>query len=164
MSLTPDQVQIIKATVPVLKEHGNAITTHFYATLLKENPDLNNVFNQTNQVNGHQPAALAGSLYAYASHIDDLGVLSPAVEKICQKHASLYIKPEHYDIVGTYLLRAMGDVLGDALTPEILEAWGQAYWQLAHLVCSWFFFSPPNMQWLSFLIVYQYAVSNWTCR
>lgn len=134
MSLTTDQVKIIKATVPVLQEHGNAITKHFYATLLKENPDLNNVFNQANQLNGHQPAALATSLYAYATHIDDLGALSPAVEKICHKHASLYIRPEHYDIVGTYLLRAMGDILGDALTPEILEAWGQAYWQLANIV------------------------------
>jgi nitric oxide dioxygenase len=134
MSLTPDQVKLIKATVPVLKEHGNTITAHFYDLLLKENPSLNGIFNQTNQKTGHQAGALAGSLYAYASHIDDLGVLSPAVERICHKHASMYVQPEHYDVVGTYLLRAMGDVLGEALTPEILEAWGQAYWQLANIV------------------------------
>jgi hemoglobin-like flavoprotein len=134
MSLTPDQVKLIKATVPVLKEHGTAITSHFYGLLLKENPSLNGIFNQSNQKTGHQAGALAGSLYAYASHIDDLGVLSPAVEKICHKHASMYVQPEHYDVVGTYLLRAMGDVLGEALTPEILEAWGQAYWQLANIV------------------------------
>jgi len=97
-------------------------------------PDLNNVFNQANQNNQHQAQALAGALYAYASHIDDLGALSPAVEKICQKHASLYIRPEQYEVVGKYLLRAMGDVLGEALTPEVLEAWGAAYWQLANIM------------------------------
>lgn len=134
MSLTKDQVSIIKATVPILKEHGNTITSTFYSTLIRENPSLNNVFNQTNQANNHQAAALAGSLYAYASYIDDMGVLSPAVEKICQKHASLYIRPEQYDLVGTYLLRAMGEVLGDALTPDILEAWKTAYYQLANIV------------------------------
>lgn len=32
MSLTPDQVSIIRSTVPVLKEHGEAITSHFYDT------------------------------------------------------------------------------------------------------------------------------------
>ncbi|KAJ9622071.1 Nitric oxide oxidoreductase [Taxawa tesnikishii (nom. ined.)] len=132
--LTQDQVKTIKATVPVLKDHGNDITKNFYATLLKENPDLNNVFNQANQVNGHQAGALAGSLYAYATHIDDLGALSPAVEKICHKHASLYIKPEHYDIVGTYLLRSMKDILGDALTQDIHDAWATAYWQLADIM------------------------------
>jgi nitric oxide dioxygenase len=134
MPLTPEQVQIVRSTVPVLKAHGNDITTHFYKTVLDEIPALHNIFNTANQANGFQPRALAGSLYAYASHIDDLGALSPAVEKICQKHASLYVQPEHYKVVGEYLLRAMGDVLGAALTPEILSAWEAAYWQLANIM------------------------------
>ncbi|GAB7365091.1 hypothetical protein MBLNU230_g6182t1 [Neophaeotheca triangularis] len=134
MSLQPEQVALIRATVPVLKDHGNAITERFYHTLLTENPSLNSIFNQANQANHHQAAALAGSLYAYASHIDDLGALSPALEKICAKHASLYVRPEQYHVVGTYLLRAMGEVLGEALTPDILQAWTAAYWQLANLM------------------------------
>lgn len=55
------------------------------------------------------------------------------MELICNKHASLYIQPEHYDIVGKYLLEAMAQVLGAALTPAIHEAWAAAYWQLANL-------------------------------
>lgn len=133
MALTPEQVQIIKATVPVLQEYGQTITIQFYKTVLEENPELNNVFNHTNQVNDHQAKALAGALYAYAAHIDDLGALSPAVEKICQKHVSLYIQPEHYKVVGEGLLRAMGNVLGAACTLEILDAWTAAYWQLANI-------------------------------
>ncbi|PLB44856.1 flavohemo protein [Aspergillus steynii IBT 23096] len=134
MSLTPEQVQTIKATVPVLQVHGKAITTLFYKNMLDAHPELNTVFNTANQVNGHQPRALAGALFAYASHIDDLGALTPAVELMCHKHASLYIKPEQYEIVGKYLLEAMGEVLGDALTPAIHAAWAAAYWQLANLM------------------------------
>lgn len=134
MALNPEQVQIVRSTVPVLKAHGNDITTHFYKILLEEIPELHNIFNTANQANGFQPRALAGSLYAYASNIDDLGALSPAVEKICQKHASLYVQPEHYKIVGEYLLRAMGDVLGAALTKDVLDAWEAAYWQLANIM------------------------------
>ena len=134
MALTPEQVQIVRSTIPVLQEYGKAITTSFYTTLLDEVPALHNIFNRTNQANGHQAATLASALIAYASHIDDLGALSPAVEKICCKHASLHVQPEHYSIVGEYLLRAMGDVLGSALTPEVLDAWGAAYWQLADVM------------------------------
>ncbi|KAF2137603.1 uncharacterized protein K452DRAFT_312213 [Aplosporella prunicola CBS 121167] len=134
MALTPDQAKIIKATVPILVEHGMTITTRFYSNMLRENPELNNVFNKANQFNGHQPKSLAMALHAYASNIDDLGVLSPTVELICQKHASLYIRPEQYNIVGTYLLAAMKEILGDALTPEIHDAWAAAYWQLANLM------------------------------
>jgi nitric oxide dioxygenase len=132
--LTPSQVQTIKATVPVLAEHGAAITTKFYHDLLEAHPQLKNVFNNTHQATGHQAQALAGSLYAYAANIDDLGKLSPALELICHKHASLFIRPDQYAIVGKHLLETMKTVLGDAATPEILEAWGAAYWQLANVM------------------------------
>ena len=152
-SLSLEQVKTIKATAPVLQERGKEITTLFYRYLLNDIPDLNNgnivslepfegllivrlytVFNHTNQVNGHQAAALADSLYAYAAHIDHLGVLSPAIERINQKHASLYVKPEQYDIVGHYLLLAIAEVLGSAFTPDIHDAWAVAYQQLADLM------------------------------
>jgi nitric oxide dioxygenase len=132
--MTSNQIALIKATVPVLGEHGNTITTVFYRNILAAHPALNTVFNTSNQVNGHQPRALAGALYAYASHIDDLGALSSAVELICNKHASLYIKPDDYKLVGQFLLEAMGEVLGAALTPEIHDAWATAYWQLADIM------------------------------
>lgn len=134
MALTPEQVQIVKATVPVLREYGNEITIRFYEDMLQEIPSLNNVFNQTNQFNGHQAAALAGSLYAYAAHIDDLGMLTLSIERISQKHASLYVQPSQYDIVGKYLLQAMGEVLAESFTPEIKNAWAVAYQQLADLM------------------------------
>ncbi|KAF2211768.1 hypothetical protein CERZMDRAFT_112463 [Cercospora zeae-maydis SCOH1-5] len=134
MPLSQEQVKIVKATVPVLQQHGTDVTKLFYKNMLSERPELNNIFNQTNQVNSHQAGALAASLYAYASHIDDLGALSPAVEKICHKHASLYIQPEQYGIVGEGVLRAFATILGDAFTPEIHEAWAAAYWQLANIM------------------------------
>lgn len=132
--LTPAQLDIIKACVPILKEHGKTITSVFYKNMLNEHKELNNVFNRTHQVTGHQAQALAASVLAYAQHIDNLGVLGGAVEHICQKHASLYITEDQYAIVGTYLLKAMKQVLGDALTPEIHDAWAVAYWQLARIM------------------------------
>ncbi|KAA8650227.1 hypothetical protein EYZ11_004440 [Aspergillus tanneri] len=134
MSLTSEQIQTIKATVPVLQVHGKAITTVFYKNMLAAHPDLYSVFNKANQDNGHQQRALADALFAYASYIDNLGVLTPAVELMCHKHASLCIQPDQYQIVGKYLLEAMAIVLGDALTPIIHDAWAAAYWQLANLM------------------------------
>lgn len=134
--LTPEQARIIKATVPVLVQHGETITTKFYADMIEAHPELKNIFNNTHQATGHQPRALAGALYAYAANIDDLGKLSPAVELICHKHASLYIRPEQYNIVGENLLKTMATVLGDAATPDILGAWEAAYWQLANIMIS----------------------------
>jgi nitric oxide dioxygenase len=129
--VTASQIAIVKATAPVLKEHGNAITSLFYKTLIEENPGLRNVFSMTSQESGRQPRALAASVLAYATYIDDLPKLAHAVERIAQKHVSLQVTPELYDVVGTYLMRAIGEVLGAAATPDIVDAWTAAYGALA---------------------------------
>lgn len=130
-TLTADQIARVKATVPVLAEHGTTITKHFYKRMFAHHPELKNLFNQTHQKSGNQPETLAAAVYAYAANIDNLGVLGPAVSRIANKHASLNIRPEHYPIVGRHLLGAMVDVLGDAVDQETLGAWQAAYGQLA---------------------------------
>lgn len=129
--LSTQTIEIIKATTPVVRDHGLEVTKVFYSNLLDENPALNEVFNQGNQINGHQARALAAAVYAYAQHIEDPSVLGPAIQQITQKHASLFIKPEQYDVVGRYLLEAFGQVLGDAFTSQVRDAWAAAYSELA---------------------------------
>lgn len=126
--------ETVRATVPVLKQHGEEITQVFYRGLFSAHPQLLNVFNPANQENGGQARSLAASILAYASHIDQLDELSGMVNRITHKHASLEVQPEHYPIVGEHLLAAIRTVLGDAATPEVLEAWGAAYGQLAQIM------------------------------
>ncbi|KAI8823663.1 flavodoxin reductases (ferredoxin-NADPH reductases) family 1, partial [Fimicolochytrium jonesii] len=130
-ALTPAQTAIVKSTAPVLAKHGVAITTHFYKRLLKNHPSLKNIFNSAHQATGAQPAALAHAVWAYASHIDNLGALSAAVSRIGNKHASLGVRPEQYAVVGEELLVSIKEVLGDAVTEDVMEAWRAAYEQLA---------------------------------
>lgn len=75
--------------------------------------------------------ALARAVVGYAMYIDDLPKLKHAVERIAQKHVSLFIQPEQYDVVGAHLIGAIGQVLGHAATPDILDAWTAAYGILA---------------------------------
>nr|WP_156896502.1 NO-inducible flavohemoprotein [Halobacillus kuroshimensis] len=124
-------VRIIKATVPVLEEHGEAITTLFYKRLFENYPELKNIFNQTHQRAGDQPRALANMVYMAALHIENLGAVLPQVRTVAEKHRSLNVQPEHYPIVGEYLLKAMKEVLGEQATDEILGAWGEAYGVIA---------------------------------
>ncbi|ORY58487.1 globin-like protein [Pseudomassariella vexata] len=130
-AVRPIPAAVIKSTAPVLKEHGVTITTLFYNNMLKAHPELNNIFNKTSQDTGDQPRALASAVFAYASYVDDLGKLSPTVERIAHKHVSLTVEPDHYPIVGKHLLAAVATVLGDAMTPEIGDAWTAAYAALA---------------------------------
>jgi nitric oxide dioxygenase len=132
--LTPANISIVKATAPVLAEHGYAIIQRFYQRLFEQHPELKNLFNMRHQERGEQQRALAGAVLAYATYIDDLPALASAVERIAHKHASLNVRPEQYPVVGENLLAAIKEVLGDAATPEILGAWAEAYGQLADIL------------------------------
>ncbi|MCI5630717.1 MAG: globin domain-containing protein [Clostridiales bacterium] len=125
--LSQKTIDIVKSTVPALKEHGLEITTVFYKTMFKNNPEVKGMFNMDKQESGAQPKALAMTVLAAAQNIDNLEVLLPAVKKIGQVHVNTNVKPEHYPIVGKNLLIAIKEVLGDAATEEVLNAWGEAY-------------------------------------
>jgi nitric oxide dioxygenase len=56
-------------------------------------------------------------------HIDNKAALFESVELACQKHCALIIQAEHYPIVYECFFHAVGEVLGEAVTPEIRDAW-----------------------------------------
>lgn len=126
--------QTVKATAPVLETHGVDLTRHFYARMFQHNPELREIFNQGHQRSGTQQQALAMAVAAYARHIDDPSVLMPVLERIAHKHVSLGIRAEHYGIVGRHLLASISEVLGAAATPAVIDAWAQAYGQLADVL------------------------------
>jgi nitric oxide dioxygenase len=132
--LSEKTIQIVKSTAPILQEHGETLTRHFYKRMFAHNPEVAPFFNPTNQAAGKQQRALAGAIAAYAAHIDNLEVLGSAVELIAQKHASLMIKPEHYPIVGANLLASIREVLGEGATDDIINAWAEAYGFLADIL------------------------------
>ena len=127
-------IALVKATVPALEASGLEIVREMYARMF-ENPEIRDLFNQSHQdAAGAQPRALTAAILAYASNIDNLTALAPAVERIAQKHVGLQILPEHYPHVGEALLGAIKAVLGEAAAEEILAAWGDAYWFLAKVL------------------------------
>lgn len=129
--LNQNTIDIIKSTVPALREHGVEITKTFYNTMFKENPEIKSMFNMDKQESGEQPKALAMAVLAAAQNIDNLEAILPAVKGMAKTHVNSNVKSEHYPIIGKYLLGAIKEVLKDAATEEILNAWAEAYEAIA---------------------------------
>ena len=131
--LDKSTIDIIKSTVPVLREHGLTITTTFYELMFKNNPEVRHLFSEDRQKSGAQAKALAMTVLAAAENIDNLEKIMPVVNRIGAKHVEANIKPEHYPIVGNNLLLALKEVLKENATDEILDAWGKTYGVLAEI-------------------------------
>ena len=127
--LDAQTIATVKATIPLLVETGPKLTAHGYDRMFTHNPELKEIFNMSNQRNGDQREALFNAIAAYASNIENLPALLPAVEKIAQKHTSFQIKPEQYDIVGAHLLATLDEMFSPG--QDVLDAWGKAYGVLA---------------------------------
>ncbi len=161
MRLSQNTIDVVKETAAVVAANGEAIVNKFYRDLLTDpdNCDIMHKFPHSHHIpqegdieldplalknrrtagramhksSGRQQHALLGAVVAYATHIDDLGALTEAVERIAHKHIQFQIPKEMYPRVGVTLLGAVKKVLGDAGTDEVLEAWKEAYFFLADL-------------------------------
>jgi nitric oxide dioxygenase len=131
--LSDKSLSVVQVTVPVVAAHADEITAHFYPRMFAAHPELLRVFNQGNQATGEQSKALAASVVAYAVQLIDPEAppFDHVMRRIAYKHVSLGIRPEQYTVVGEHLLASVGEVLGDAVTPEIAAAWSEVYWLFA---------------------------------
>lgn len=133
--LSPHNVPVIRETLPVIGAHIDEITPLFYSLMFGNHPELiRDTFNRGNQKQGAQQRALAASIATFATMLVDGESPVNMLSRIGHKHASLGITADQYQIVHDNLFDAIVRVLGDAVTPEVAEAWDEVYWIMASVL------------------------------
>ncbi|MEY9932757.1 nitric oxide dioxygenase [Catenulispora sp. GP43] len=133
--LSEKSTATVRATLPVVGAAIGDITERFYARLFEAHPELlRDLFNRGNQAAGTQKLALAGSIAAFATHLVEQPGTRPdaMLSRIAHKHACLGVSPAQYKVVHQHLFAAIVEVLGDAVTPDVAEAWDEVYWLMAN--------------------------------
>jgi nitric oxide dioxygenase len=133
--LSEQAVPVVRATLPAVGGALDEITERFYGRLFAAHPELlRDLFNRGNQANGEQRKALAGSIAAFAVALLESPDSRPdtMLSRIAHKHASLGVTSGQYKIVHEHLFSAIVEVLGDAVTPEVAQAWDEVYWLMAN--------------------------------
>ncbi|MFF9853514.1 globin domain-containing protein [Streptomyces litmocidini] len=133
--LSEQAVPVVRATLPAVGGALDEIAERFYGRLFAARPELpRDLFNRGNQANGDQRKALAGSIAAFAVALleNPDGRPDAMLSRIAHKHASLGVTSEQYKIVHEHLFAAIVEVLGDAVTAEVAQAWDEVYWLMAN--------------------------------
>ncbi|SPJ32393.1 NO-inducible flavohemoprotein [Kushneria phyllosphaerae] len=129
--LNEKQLDVINATAPVVADNAETIAKTFYPLMFERYPHVRSMFNMRHQETGEQPRALARSVVAYALNRNDPKALERLMTPIVNKHVAINLQPDQYAIVAECLMAAIGEVLGDAVTPEVANAWSGLYWEFA---------------------------------
>ncbi|MEU8772834.1 globin domain-containing protein [Streptomyces sp. NPDC048606] len=133
--LSEKSAATVRASLPAVGAAIGDITELFYEKLFAAHPELlRDLFNRGNQNAGLQKQALAGSIAAFAGRLLEHPDTRPDVMlgRIAHKHASLGVTREQYPVVHTHLFAAIVEILGEAVTPEVAEAWDEVYWLMAN--------------------------------
>jgi hemoglobin-like flavoprotein len=127
--MTPRQVELIRASWTEVEPIQDVAATLFYDRLFELDPLLRRLFRRTDMA--AQKKVLMQTLAVVVRSLDRLDHLVPAVEALGRRHAGYGVRATHYETVGDALLWTLGQGLGDGFTPELRDAWAEAYGVLA---------------------------------
>lgn len=123
--MTPEQIHLIRASWGLASADPGILTTNFYAHLFAIDSGVARMFGGVDMAT--QKKKLAQSLAVVVAALDDLDSLLPVLSALGKRHVNYGVESRHFDAVGDALLWALRDSIGEAFTPEVHNAWADAY-------------------------------------
>lgn len=110
---------------------GEKVAEIFYGELFAIEPSLKKMFSGDM---GEQRKKLLTALALVVLSLHAPQKILGPVETLAKKHVGYGVKPIHYTYVGNALLRTLQKGLGEQFTPELRNAWIEAYGALADIM------------------------------
>ena len=128
MQMTSRQIDLVQQSFRLIETIIDDAAVLFYDRLFEIDPSLQQMFHRSRR---EQARLLAQTLTVVVKGIDRPAQLRSAVEALGRRHAGYGVRDEHYETVAVALLWTLEKGLKDAFTPEVREAWVEAYSWLA---------------------------------
>ena len=125
VTLTPEQIDIVKSTWAMVVPIADQAGLLFYSRLFEIAPETRMLFTGTSIP--EQSKKLLAMLSYVVSKLDKIETLLDEVYALAQRHVHYGVKTEHYDKVGEALLWTLAQGLQNAWTDETRNAWINCY-------------------------------------
>lgn len=123
----------IKKLASAISVNGEIVKEVFIENLQKNAPELLHILYQILQKSGRSNISLIDAVYRATMQIEHIDRFVPSVMQVAHKHRSLGIQPEHYPIVGQYLIASIREALGEKATEEGITALQLAFNRIADI-------------------------------
>jgi len=126
------QTKVLERSFAQLKPNLDEFGASFYQTLFSRYPEAKSLFASTDM--SQQRQKLTASLILVVDNLRNPETLMNALQVLGAKHVGYGTQPEHYSLVGEVLLSTFADYLGPDWTPEVEQAWTDAYAAITQLM------------------------------
>lgn len=122
------QIELVQASFKKVRPIADQAAATFYERLFEIAPSYRAMFKNDLKKQG---TMLMSTLELAVDSLNNLEAILPAVRSLGQRHAGYGVTAGHYQPVAEAFLWTLDHYLGKEFTPELKEAWVQAYMTLA---------------------------------
>jgi hemoglobin-like flavoprotein len=122
--MTPEQIYVVKLSFNQVLNQRKLAGELFYDRLFAIAPDVRAMFKGDME---HQGQKMIDMLALTVGNLKDPASLQTMLGDLGRRHVKYGVKDEHYPPVGQALSEMLGEVLGDAFTPQVRDAWTSLY-------------------------------------
>lgn len=118
-------VELLESSFKLVAPRGEELVARFYERLFEKYPAVKPLFKNASLT--EQKKKLLASLVLVIQNLRHPDKLTSALHDLGARHVQYGTKPAHYDAVGENLLAVLEEFAGNAWTPELKQAWTDAY-------------------------------------
>ena len=130
--MTPEQKALVRESWHRFEARIPNVGAQFYERLFALDPATQRLFAATDMV--AQERKLLAMFAEIVRVLDRPEDLVPEVAALGRRHVQYGVTDAHYPSVGAALLWTLEQVLGDEYSPELREAWSEAYLLVASVM------------------------------
>ena len=118
-------VEVLEQSFERVKPYTAVFASSFYDNLFNDYPQVQILFANTDMK--EQEKKLIYSLVLVVENLRNPGYLTTVLQHLGERHVRYGTIREHYPLVGAALLKTFESYLGQDWTPEVKQAWIDAY-------------------------------------
>jgi hemoglobin-like flavoprotein len=126
--VTPQQIKLVQDSFADVAPISDKAAALFYGRLFEISPDVRALFRGDMAAQGRK---LMTTLAVVVNGLSNLESILPAASDLAKRHVAYGVKAGHYQPVGAALLWTLERGLGAGWTPQLADAWAEAYKTLA---------------------------------
>ena len=126
--MTPEQVDLVQRSWRSVLPVGDTAAELFYGKLFSLDATIRPLFKDDLREQGRNLTAMISVAVGCLSRPEKI---TRAVHQLGKRHAAYGVHPRHYELVRIALLWMLAQVLGEAFTPAVRDAWSDVYDLLA---------------------------------
>ena len=126
------KIELLEESFEKIKPQANNFVDSFYENLFIASPEVKPLFAHTSME--EQKQKLLASLILIVENLKIPSVINSSLKGLGARHIKYGALPEHYPLIGSALLTTFGQYLKSEWTPEVKQAWVDAYGTIAEIM------------------------------